>query len=119
MLRIMPERSLIQHEWRAHGSCSGLSARDYFAMVKKAYARVTVPRQFEYRGHRIEAKPVDLEQMFQTEGGIGNSAAIRVACRGGELTEVRICLSRSLEPIPCANNVRECPAPHVLVRPIP
>ncbi|MCU1294974.1 MAG: ribonuclease [Bryobacterales bacterium] len=119
MLKIMPERSLIQHEWRAHGSCSGLSARDYFAAVKKAYSRVAVPQQFGYHGRRIDAKPADVEQLFQAAGSLGDAAGVRVACRGGELTEVRICLSRSLEPIPCSNNLRECPASRVLVRPIP
>jgi ribonuclease T2 len=119
MLSIMPERSLIQHEWRAHGSCTGLSARDYFAAVRRAYSRVSVPRQFESRGHRVTTGPAEVERLFQTAGGLGEAAGIRVACKGGELTEVRICLSRGLEPIPCANNVRECQAARVLIRPIP
>src|SRR5436190_7346280 len=28
MLQYIPTESLIQHEWKAHGTCSGLSARD-------------------------------------------------------------------------------------------
>src|SRR5262249_3258791 len=29
MLKYIPTESLIQHEWAAHGTCSGLSATDY------------------------------------------------------------------------------------------
>ena len=32
----IPTESLIQHEWASHGTCSGLSAADYFASVRRA-----------------------------------------------------------------------------------
>src|SRR3982074_3790715 len=33
MLKYIPTESLIQHEWANHGTCSGLSAAEYFAAV--------------------------------------------------------------------------------------
>src|SRR5581483_12190272 len=45
MLHYFPTASLIQHEWRAHGTCSGLSVNDYFAMVKKARDSVQIPAE--------------------------------------------------------------------------
>jgi ribonuclease T2 len=119
MLSIMPDRSLIQHEWRAHGSCSGLSARDYFAEVKKAFYRVKIPREFENRERQFSEKPGDIDRLFQTAGGLSDSAAIRTVCKQSKLTEVRICFSRNLEPIRCGNDVGECQAPLLYVRPIP
>ncbi len=119
MLPIMPDRGLIQHEWRAHGSCTGLSPAAYFGLVKKAYYRIKVPSQFSQRGRSMNAAPAQVERLFQTAGGIEESEAVRVACRQGELTEVRVCLSRNLEPIPCSNEVRECRLPAVSIRPIP
>ena len=119
MLSIMPDRGLIQHEWRVHGSCSGMTQRDYFGVVKTAYSHIRVPRQFVMRGREIRTGPAEVEHLFQTASGSDNPASFRVACREGELTEVRICLSRNLQPIPCSNEVRECRAPSVMVRPIP
>src|SRR5262249_52413553 len=43
MLKYIPTEGLIQHEWSAHGTCSGLSVADYFAAVRKARDSVTVP----------------------------------------------------------------------------
>jgi len=34
-LKYIPTESLMQHEWDAHGTCSGLSAADYFAALRK------------------------------------------------------------------------------------
>lgn len=118
MLSIMPDRGLIQHEWRAHGSCTGMSSREYFASVKKAYSRVKIPGQFRERGRQIKTASAQVERQFQAAASLPESA-IRVTCRQRELTEVRICLSRSLDPTPCSNQVSECGISSLTVRPIP
>jgi ribonuclease T2 len=119
MLPIMPDRGLIQHEWRAHGSCSGLSPSAYFGAIKRAFYRIKIPSEFSERGKPIRTAPEQVEQSFQSAAGFREAGSVRVACRQGELTEVRVCLSRNLEPIPCSNEVRECRMPAVSVRPIP
>jgi ribonuclease T2 len=119
MLSIMPDRGLIQHEWRAHGSCSGLSAREYFAVMKTAYAKLRIPQPFDRTRHQIRARPADIERLFQAANGMRTPDSVRIACRQGELTEIRICFSRNLEPIPCSNEVRECHSESLTVRSIP
>ena len=47
MLNFMPSRGLIQHEWKEHGTCSGLSAQEYFAKVELAFRNVHVPQQYQ------------------------------------------------------------------------
>jgi ribonuclease T2 len=39
MLDYIPSASLIQHEWKTHGTCSGLSQADFFAAVRKTRDR--------------------------------------------------------------------------------
>ena len=40
---LYPDQGLLEHEWRTHGTCSGLSANDFFATVRKAYQSVKIP----------------------------------------------------------------------------
>jgi len=42
----MPARRLVYHEWDTHGTCSGLSQRAYFELVRKARETVTIPAEF-------------------------------------------------------------------------
>ena len=47
MMPIMPGKSLIQHEWAKHGTCSGLSTQDYFGAIEKLYNGLQVPDDFK------------------------------------------------------------------------
>ena len=115
MLSIMPDRSLIQHEWRAHGSCSGLSPRDYFAAVRQAAAKVKFPARLSPRRRNPAITPDELEQELQSASGF-TVPATRVACRESELTEIRVCFSKNLDPVPCGPSVGECRARRLFVR---
>src|SRR5713226_8447806 len=47
MLPITPSEQLIRHEWQKHGTCSGLTAEQYFAKVEGAFGRVTIPARYK------------------------------------------------------------------------
>src|SRR5262245_12119006 len=47
MVAIMPSPTLIQHEWRTHGNCSGLTQADYFSTVRTAYRLVNIPKRYQ------------------------------------------------------------------------
>ena len=42
------DQGLLEHEWRTHGTCSGLGADDFFATVRKAYKSVKLKVSFEF-----------------------------------------------------------------------
>jgi ribonuclease T2 len=118
MLPLMPDRSLIQHEWRAHGSCSNAPPRDYFATVRRASSRVRIPAEFTDRRQPIRLTPMEIEAKFASASNFAGIPAVRVACRQGELTEVRVCLSKDLQPIPCSETMHDCHNGKLLVRAI-
>src|SRR6185437_9375438 len=44
---IYPSERLMQHEWREHGSCSGLDAQQYFNSADRATAAIRIPTTME------------------------------------------------------------------------
>jgi len=45
MRDVMPNKNLVIHEYRAHGTCSDLAADQYFGLARDLYERVSIPPQ--------------------------------------------------------------------------
>src|SRR5690606_25053211 len=43
MLDIMPSSGLIGHQWRKHGTCTGLDQEGYLRATRQAFHRIAVP----------------------------------------------------------------------------
>jgi len=117
MLNYMPSASLIQHEWQTHGTCSGLSAQDYFDKVLQAFGNLQMPRAYQQINAQQEPAVQDLEQAF-TSANSAPAGAFRVSCHSGELVNLEACLTKDLKYQSCGNSVRECPSNQVLMRPV-
>jgi ribonuclease T2 len=109
MLDIMPDRGLVIHQWRKHGTCSGLGPQAYFDTVRRAAAAVRVPDELRRPSARFETTPAEVEAAF-TRANPGITAdMMTVTCQAGMLDEVRVCLSRTLQPRRCAEvDARSC-----------
>lgn len=111
MYDLMPSTGLIRHEWREHGSCSGLSPADYFDVVRAARTRVSVPRDLDNQAERISIDPNQIERDFVGANPGMPEDGIAVACRSNLVEEVRICMTKSLQFRPCPEvDRRECRA---------
>jgi ribonuclease T2 len=119
MADVMGTSGLAWHQWKKHGSCTGLSAEQYYAVSREAYAVVTRPGVF-----RKLAKPVKLpakvvEEAFLKANPQMEADGITITCRDGHIQEARICLSRALDPVPCGQDVvRDCKMTNALFEPI-
>lgn len=103
ILDIMPSRGLARHEWRKHGTCSGLDPQAYFKTTRRAFDRVKIPPAFNSIADGNRMTPDAVETAFRLANpGLRNNA-IAVDCANGRLKEVRICLTRDL-------GFRSCPA---------
>ena len=116
MLNFMPSRGLIQHEWQKHGTCSGLSAQEYFARVEQAFRNVHVPEPYPKLDHEQRFSVPDLEKNF-ADANHAPLPAFRVSCHAGELVSLEVCMDKDLQFQSCTQSVRECPLNQVDMRP--
>lgn len=104
---LVPDRGLVFHQWRKHGSCSGLDVEDYFAQLEQAAGSVRVPSKALARAATQKVSRADLEREFIALNPGLNAEAIVLDCRSGYLREVRVCLDRALKPRACGADLRE------------
>jgi ribonuclease T2 len=116
---ITPSAGLVRHEWEKHGGCSGLSVDDYFEVMHQARARVNIPAQFVHPAQDFSLTPNVIETAFIRANPGLNSGEISTACSHGDLSEVRICLTKDLafhlcpevDRDACHSNLVTIPAP--------
>lgn len=116
-LPLIPGEGLIQHEWRDHGTCSGLSSAVYFDTVRRAYETIVIPSDLRQLASPVELSPREIEAKFAAANPRFKNA-LRVVCGGGELSEVRVCMGKDLSARPCSAHDRECPATQVRMLPV-
>jgi ribonuclease T2 len=118
MLPMMPGKQLIQHEWSKHGTCSGLSVKDYFGSIEKLYTGLSVPDEFKKPADSAQTSPRDIEAAFAS----ANSApqeAFRVSCPQQDFSAVQICLDKDLKYMACPTTQKDCRADQIQVRQVP
>lgn len=119
MADIMGSSGLAWHQWNKHGVCSGLSARDYFALSRLAYERVTRPDLLRNLGSEVRLPAEVIEEAFLEENPDLRDETTTVTCRDGRVQEIRICLTRDLDPRECGRDVaRDCPLQEAIFAPM-
>jgi ribonuclease T2 len=106
MLDVMPAPHLVFNEWDRHGTCSGLSPRAYFDLVRKARAAVKIPAAYVDLTAPLTVTPEAVEEAFVKANPGLSSEGLAIGCNHKRLTEVRICLSKELQFRDCAQITR-------------
>ena len=107
---IYPSDRLMQHEWKEHGTCSGLDARGYFNMADRATAVVKIPTALEAPRSDQSLTADQIANLFQSANRQLAEDAITMTCSRAELSEVRVCLTQDLKPRSCGRGVHSnCP----------
>jgi ribonuclease T2 len=117
MLEYFPSKGLIQHEWDKHGTCSGLSAQDYFAQAEQAYKQAKIPDKYSNLDRPEKISVSEIEQDF-AEANHAPQDAFRLSCHAGALVAVEACLDKDLKYQACPKSARECPADQVKLAPV-
>ena len=120
VLEIMPSQRLMNHEWRTHGTCSGLTPQKYFESILTTWANVRFPERLKnLTKEQVEFSPADIEHQFVAANTGLKPNMLSVNCKGRFLSEVRICLDKNLKFRACsAQAERGCSMAKIIVRPI-
>lgn len=119
MLELMPGRRLVIHQWRKHGTCSGLGPDAYFDKVRQARAAVVIPDQFARIDDYRMVSPAEVEAAFRAANPGLEPDMISVDCDGRRLTEVKICMTRQLGFTRCEEvDRRACRVQRIVMPPM-
>ena len=119
MADIMGTSGLAWYQWKKHGVCSGLSARAYYELSRKAYDSVVRPEVFRKLDRAVKLPASVVEDAFIKANPSLSRDMITITCRANHIQEARICLSKDLAPVPCGRDVsRDCQMKDALFEPI-
>jgi ribonuclease T2 len=113
---IYPDQGLLQHEWQTHGTCSGLSAVDFFTNARTAYKSVAIPPTLSSLSSQTSMSPDEIVSLFTRANPGLTSDSVAISCGHNFLTAVEVCLDKSLHPIACGP-IRSCRANTVRIPP--
>jgi ribonuclease T2 len=119
MADIMGSGGLAWHQWKKHGVCTGLSSNTYFDLSRRAYESITRPDVFRRLEEEVRLPASLVEEAFLKANPQLEPDMLTVTCRDRRIQEVRICLSKDLDPVPCGQDVvRDCTQKDALFAPI-
>jgi ribonuclease T2 len=115
-LSAMPDEKLVWHEWSTHGTCSGMTAHDYFVAMLRAAGSLTIPDDFDGQKTRHLSASEIAAQFIRANPKLP-PRSIAVRCKGELFEELRICFSPELQPIACGQGVHsQCRGGSLLLR---
>ncbi|MDE3162526.1 MAG: ribonuclease T [Acidobacteriota bacterium] len=106
---VYPEAGLLEHEWRAHGTCSGLSADAFFTAARTAYESVKIPAALATLTQQTMMPPDAIAGAFAAANPGFALGSVVVSCGHNYLTAVEVCVDKTLKPMACPT-LRSCRA---------
>jgi ribonuclease T2 len=104
-LSIYPSPKLLGHEWKKHGTCSGLDPASYFALSAKLKDQVIIPSQFRQPTTPVRVSSGDFVQAFRAVNpGMARDSVLPFCSGGGRfLREIHACFDKGGRSRSCSN----------------
>lgn len=121
MLDIMPSPGLVIHQYRKHGTCSGQDPLSFFRISRRAFESIKIPERFLRPQQPLNVTAEEVEKEFMAVNPQLQPDMIEVGCTRNRLRDVRICLTRDLQPRTCGDNElgrKLCAARRVTMPPV-
>ena len=120
---LYPNQRLFDHEWQKHGTCSGLTPRDYLALSKTLRDRINPPAILREPRQPVRIETAELRRQFLMANPGLTQDGLAIFCREGGrfLREIHICFTRQGKPGACspenlARSRKSCSQPQMLIR---
>ena len=113
---IYPDQGLLEHEWKTHGTCSGLAPDAFFQLARQAVHSVKIPDRLASINQQLSLPPDDIRSLFTQANPSIPAASLAISCGNNYLTAVEVCFNKSLQPIDCGP-IRTCRANTVRIPP--
>ncbi|WP_151718217.1 ribonuclease T2 family protein [Gemmobacter serpentinus] len=119
MADIMGASGLAWYQWKKHGRCAGLPARTYYQTMREAFAGVKIPAVFPRVNKQLKVPAEVIEGAFLEANPQLKRDQVTITCASGMIQEVRICLTKDLEPRRCGRDViRDCTLKDAVLDPV-
>lgn len=107
------------YQWKKHGRCSGLPARDYFALARRVKDSLRTPPVLRQVRRPLTVPAQVIEGAFLEANPRLTRDMVTVTCDSGLIAEVRVCLTRDLQPRRCGGDaMRDCRMTDALLLPV-
>lgn len=104
---VMIGDDLRRHEWDKHGTCATTAPAPYFQSVAETVAKIGLAPKLSGEAPPARIKISELKTNFPVPAN-----ALYPTCKGKKLSEIHICLDKSLNPTACPPETRQqdkCP----------
>jgi ribonuclease T2 len=117
---VYPNDRLAAYEYRKHGTCTGLSPHDYFAVVRSVRARLKIPEMFQAPSEQLHMAPEEVAQAFMAANPNLHPDNMAISCSNAELVDVRFCLAKDLSSYAICRKVARhtCQRTSIVVAPV-
>lgn len=93
---LFPSERLAEHEWKKHGTCSGLDPAGYFILSGKLKSQVAIPRAFQQPTSPLRVSYGEFVQAFKVANPKMQPYSVLPFCAAGGryLREVHVCYDK-------------------------
>ena len=123
VMDVMPSKRLIIHEWKKHGSCSGLSQKTYFKTVEQLFKALRIPARYLSPQAPVTVSPEQLVTDFVKTNIALTADMLSVQCGNAKgqarLSELRVCVNKMGGFTACGvNEAQQCRAKDLVLLPV-
>lgn len=93
---LFPSERLAEHEWKKHGTCSGLDPAAYFTLSGRLKNQVAIPRPFQQPATPVRVSYSEFVQAFKSANPKMQQYSVLPFCAAGGrfLREVHVCYDK-------------------------
>jgi ribonuclease T2 len=104
---LYPSAKLYDHEWKKHGTCSGLGTKGYLQLSQQLKDALVIPDRYQQPAKPFRATIADIRREFTRVNPAVKADGLAVTCSGSGrfLQEVTVCYSKDGKPGACAQDV--------------